>query len=226
MKKMDSFIFSLFAFVYIVLLIWLLWKHAKTASIILVFVIIALIYDNVILAVGDFIGEGELLKILSAPRFWLHALFTPFLIIFSYFVLAEARIPFAQKTWVAILFIVGTIVAIIMEYVLMVKDLSLKVTDEYGVISYTSATESSGPPVMMIIVIAALVVAAIVLAWKRKWWWMLVGLILMAVGGAIAPFIESNAVTNLSELCLVITLVSTAIHFSHEKKTKVLAENS
>lgn len=213
---MDSYIFSLFAFAYIVLLIWLLWKHAKTASIILVFVILALIYDNGILAAGDFIGEGELLEILSIPRFWLHAFFTPLLIIFSYFVLVEARILFAQKKWVAILFIVGTIVAIIMEYVFMVKDLSLKVTDEYGVMSYTSAVESSGLPVMMIIVIAALVVAAIVLVWKRKWWWMLVGIIVMGLGSAISPLIESNTVTNLSELCLVITLVATAIHFSHK----------
>ena len=214
---MDSYIFSLFAFAYIVLLIWLLWKHAKTASIILVFVILALIYDNAILAAGDFIGEGELLEILSVPRFWLHALFTPLLIIFSYIILVEARVPFSTKTWVAILYTIGTIVAIIMEYVVMLKDLSLKVTDEYDVISYTSAMESTGPPVMMMIVIVALVVTAIVLGWKRKWWWMLVGIIVMGLGSAITPFIESNAVTNLSELCLIITLVATAIHFSHKE---------
>ena len=213
---MDSYIFSLFVFAYIVLLIWLLWKHAKTASLIVVFVILALIYDNAILAAGDFMGEGKLLETLSIPRFWLHALFTPLLIIFSYFILVEAGILFALKTWVAILYTIATIVAILAEYVVMLKELSLKVTDEYGVISYTSAAESSGPPIMIIIVIAALVVTAIVLVWKRKWWWMLGGILLMGISSAITPFVESNAVTNLSELCLVVSLVATAIHFSHK----------
>ena len=213
---MDSYIFSLFALAYIVLLIWLLWKHAKSASIILVFVILALIYDNAILAAGDVLDDSGLLKILSVPRFWLHALFTPLLIIFSYFILVEARVPFAQKTWVAILYTMGTIVAIIAEYVLVLKDLSLKVKDEFGVISYTSSVESSGPPVMIILVICALVVTSIVLAWKRKFWWMLGGILVMAIASAITPFIESNAITNLSELCLVIALVVTAIHFSRE----------
>lgn len=215
---MDSYIFSLFAFAYIVLLIWFLWKHAKTASIILVFVILALIYDNAILAAGEFLDKRDLLKILSIPRFWLHALFTPLLVIFSYFILVEARMPFAQKTWVAILYTIGTIAAITAEYVITLKDLSLKVTDEYGVISYTSATESPGPPVMMILVIVALVVTAILLAWKRKWWWMLIGILVMGIMSALTSRIDSNAITNLSELCLVITLVATAIHFSNDRK--------
>ena len=215
---MDPYIFGFFVLAYVALLIWGLWKHGKTASIIIVFVLLALIYDNTILAFGSVIGEGKLLETLSAPRFWLHALFTPLLIIFSYFILVEANIQFAQKTWVAGIFVIGTIAAIFVEYFVELRDLSLKVSEEYGVVSYSSAEAASGPPPMIIMVLVALLVAAIILAWKRKWWWMLVGTVVMGVGSAVPLPIESNAITNLFELLLLISLLVTAIHFSRKWK--------
>ena len=97
---MDPYIFSIFALVYVVVIIWGIVKHVKTASAILFVVILALIYDNTVLAVGHLIGEGEMLKALNYGRFLLHTVFTPFLILFSLFVLKEANIRFAHKAWV------------------------------------------------------------------------------------------------------------------------------
>ena len=214
---MDQYIYGFFALVYVVVLAWGIMKHEKTESAILFVVIIALIYDNIILAIGHLIGAGETLKALSYWRFLLHAIFTPMLILFSLFILKEANIRFTQKKWVVIAFGLLTVTAMIAEYFFELRDLTLKVEEAYGVVSYTSAS-SSGLPIMISLVIVALLFASIILVWKRKWWWMLVGLIIMAVGGVFNRLFASNTVTNALELALVIALMYTAIHFSKSSK--------
>ena len=214
---MDPYIYGFFALVYIVVLAWGIMKHEKTESAILFVVIIALIYDNIILALGHLIGAGETLKALSYWRFLLHAIFTPMLILFSLFILKEANIRFMQKKWVVIAFGLLTVTAMIAEYFFELRDLTLKVEEAYGVVSYTSAS-SSGLPIMISLVIVALLFASIILVWKRKWWWMLVGLVVMAVGGVFNRLFASNTITNALELALVITLMYTAIHFSKSSK--------
>lgn len=215
---MDQYIFGFFALAYVALLIWGFVKHEKTPSSILFIVILALIYDNTILAVGHLFGEGETLRMLNYGRFLLHAVFTPLLILFSLFVLKEANIRFAQKAWVLYVFSGLTVAAMIAEYFFMLRNLTLKVDNSYGVVSYTSAESASGPPLMIILVILALLFASIVLVWKRKWWWMLIGIIAMALGSALSLLIKSNAIPNALELILSFTLMLTAIHFSKSSK--------
>lgn len=193
-------------------------KHKKTASAILYCVILALIYDNWLLAFGHLISEGQLLETLSYGRFWLHAIFTPTLILFSLVIMREAGIKFAQHKWATFLFGGLTITAIIIDYFLELKELQLKAQVMYGVLSYGSVHNGSGPPLMILIVVLALIVASIVLARSAKWWWMLLGTAVMTVGSAIPFNVSSNALTNAFELFLVIMLMKTAIHFS--KKTR------
>ncbi len=211
---MDSYIYGFFALAYVALLIWGIVKHVKTASAILFIVIVALIYDNTILAVGHLIGEGEILKALSYGRFLLHTVFTPLLILFSFFVLKEANIRFAHKAWVLYVFSGITIAAMIAEYFFQLRHLTLKVEKANGVVSYSSNESASGPPIMIILVVAAILTAGIILAWKRKWWWMLIGIVVMGVGSAFSLLIESKTIPNALELTLTFTLMLTAIHFS------------
>lgn len=217
---MDPYIFGFFVLAYIAIFIWGLAKHKKTASAILFLVVAALIYDNAILALGHIIGEGNLLKKLSYGRFWLHAIFTPTLILFSLLVMREANIQFAYKKWVALSFGALWIVAMIVEYFLELSDFVLAPEESYGVLSYSMTEAASGPPPMILIVLIALLIAAIVLAWKRKWWWMLVGTIVMTIGSAFPIDIGSDAITNAFELFLIASLMWTAIHFSNETTYK------
>ena len=212
---MDPYIFGFFTIAYVVILLWGLKKHAKTASAVLFFVILALIYDNFVLAIGHLIGEGSLLENLSIGRFWLHAIFTPTLILFSYFVLREANSDLVKKSYVKIGFFGFFIVAVIVQFIMELADLQLEIQEEYGVVSYSSTEVASGPPPMILLVIVALFIAAVWLAWKRKWWWMLVGIILMTIGSAFPINVRSHAITNLFELTLLITLMWTAIHFAN-----------
>lgn len=218
---MDPYIFGLFAMAYVAVFIWGILKHNRTASAVLFLVILALIYDNGILALGHVIGEGELLEMLSAARFWLHGVFTPTLILFSYFVMREANLGFAQKMWVGALFVLLMVAAWVVEFIVELKDLTLGVQESYGVVSYSSVETASGPPPMILLVLLALLIAAIFLVWKRQWWWMLGGAVIMTIGSAVPIDIGSDAITNLFELILIVSLMHTAIHFSNETSSKV-----
>lgn len=213
---MDPLIFGLFAIAYVGILIGGLQKHRKIASAIIFLTVIGLIYDNFILAIGQWIGEGALLENLSYARFWIHALLTPTLILFSLFVLREAGIRVARKTWVTVSFVILWIAATVVEFVVELRGLELTLEESYGVLSYASSESASGPPAMILIVLFGLLIAAILLAWKKKWWWMLLGTIVMTIGSAVPFNIGSDAATNAFELFLIITLVGTAIHFSKD----------
>lgn len=213
---MDPYIFGFFTLAYIAILIWGVAKHKRTASAILFFVIFALIYDNAILALGHVIGEGTLLENLSYGQFWLHAIFTPTLIIFSLFVMREANIKFAYKKWVGFLFGALWIVAMVVEYIVELSRLELAPQEAYGVLRYGTTEAATGPPPMILIVLVAILIAGIMFVWKRKWWWMLVGTIVMTIGSAVQIDIGSDAITNAFELFLITTLMWTAIHFSNE----------
>ncbi|MER2108292.1 MAG: phospholipid phosphatase [Solibacillus sp.] len=212
---MDSYIFGFFTLAYLAVLIWGLMKHKKTASAILLLVVLALIYDNFILAIGSLIGEGSLLESLSYVRFWLHALFTPTLILFSLFVMREAGIHFAKKRWALYSFGGLMLLAILVEYFVELQGLTLSVRESYGVVSYSSISEASGPPPMILIVLVGLFTAAIALAKEKKWWWMLIGTVVMTVGSAVPIDVGSDAITNAFELFLIATLMWTGIHFSN-----------
>ena len=218
---MDPYIFGFFALAYLSLLIWGFIKHRKTASAVLFLVIIALIYDNGILAIGHLVGEGQLLETLNSGRFWLHALFTPMLILFSLFVMREANIPFAKKPWALYVFGALTLIAIMVEYFIELNGLKLEPQEAYGVLSYTSTHDASGPPPMILLVLVSLFIAAITLAVKRKWWCMLIGTVVMTIGSAVPIDVGSDAITNAFELFLLITLMWTGIYFSNEAANKV-----
>lgn len=214
---MDPLLFGLFALAYIAILIWGLRGLGKIASSVLLLTVLGLIYDNLILAVGHVIGEGTVLETLNYARFWIHALLTPTLILFSLFVLRDASIQFASKTWVTVVFLVGWIAATVVEYLVELRGLELSVQESYGVLSYAASEVSSGPPPMILIILVFLLIASIVLTWKRNWWWMLIGTVVMAIGSAVPFNIGSDAATNAFELFLIITLMWTAIHFFKQR---------
>ena len=210
---MDPIFYMFFTFAYIALLIWgLKGVHAQEVgkwTSVVYLVVIALIYDNGILAIGHWIGEGALLEGLNAVRFWTHALVTPLLVIFSIGTLRESGVSWAKKTWVTILSILYTIVAVILEIIFVTADLRLQVEKEYGVVSYASADPPSGPPVMILFITAAMLLASGVLWKKTGWAVFFIGVVIMTIGSAVPFDVDSNAITNLFELVLLASLVWT-----------------
>ena len=208
--EMDSFIFGFFALAYVMLFFGGLRVHKRWSLTSTIFLVIAaLIYDNAVYALGSLIGEGIFLKTLNLLRFWFHALFTPTLILFSIASMREAKIKWVQPSWVLVLAILYTIVAMIIEYQTELNGLVLQVSRKYGAVSYSSIGEVSGPPIMILMVTMALLIGGILLWWKAKWPWMFVGTLIMTIGSAVPLDVGSNAMTNAFELILLGTLVWT-----------------
>ena len=213
---MDTWVYLFFALAYLVLFIFMVrsMKHNGIASLsnVLILVITPLIYDNAILGVGKWIGEGHTLELLNAARFWMHAIFTPLLIVFSLDVLRRAQINWANTSAALWITIIYTLIAFVVELVTVVLGLSLKAETKYGVLSYSATNSPSGPPIMILMVTFALIVASVIL-WKRTgWFWMFAGVALMLVGSMIDLPIESGAITNAFELILLTSLVLTKRH--------------
>ena len=215
---MDSLIFGLFAIAYVILLIWGLRIHRRwTLSSVIFLVVAALIYDNAIYALGIVIGEGTFLKTLNLLRFWFHALFTPTLILFAIASMRGANIKWAQQSWVLLIGVLYTIVAMIIEYMTELNGLVLQASKEYGALSYSAVGEAGGPPIMILMVTLALLIAGVMLWWKAKWPWMFIGTVIMTFGSAVSFDIGSNAITNAFELILLFTLVWTKKQLDRNK---------
>lgn len=210
---MDTFLYFLYTFLYTALLIWGLYgirkqELAKWSSVIYI-VILPLIYDNLILATGKWIGEGELLESLNFSRFCLHALITPLLVMYSIGTLRESGIEWAKKKWLVIVGIIYTIGLMVFEFSVEVVGLEIEVVKEYGVVSYSNVEEATGPPIMVLLVTLILIVASAIVWKKTKWPIFFIGAVVMTIGSAVPLNIESGAVTNAFELFLIFTLIWT-----------------
>lgn len=210
---MDTFLYFLFTAVYIVLLILGIrlagrygWQNPAN---LILFVIVGLIYDNALLALGRYIGEGSFLEKISFLRYWGHALFTPMLVIVAWDALRKSGTDWAKTKTAAYISFTVTLALVLLELFTETLGLTLKPRTEYGIVSYTSAVPADGPPLMVLIISVILVVSAFIVWRKSKWIWMLIGSVLMVAGSAIPLPIKSGAVTNTFELILILSLLAT-----------------
>jgi hypothetical protein len=210
---MDTLLFFFYGLAYIGLFSWGLFlaknNHWLTSANAFLFVIAALIYDNGVVAFGRYIGEGEVLERLNYARSWLHALFTPLLVLFAWNTLKRAEIRWALKKWVkygTYLFVLGLI---LLEVMTSIVGLRLEAKWEHGVLSYQSVKEQEGAPWMVIIITAILLLASIIIWRKLSWPWFFIGTSLMTIGSLLMIWIERAVVINASELILMTTLVMT-----------------
>ncbi|MFE8695912.1 hypothetical protein ACFYKT_05970 [Cytobacillus sp. FJAT-53684] len=210
---MDLFIYTFITIAYVGILLWgiNLAKNNTWFSIsnVLILVIIALIYDNAIVAMGGLIGEGRVLKGLNYARYWLHALCTPLLVLYAWKIVENTGIKWISKEWVRIGTSILVIILIFIEVATVITKLELVAKWKYGVLAYENVDEASAAPIMVIVVTLVLLIASIFIWWKLKWRWFFIGTIIMIIGSIVPLPIKSEALTNGLELILIITLMAT-----------------
>lgn len=220
-KELDLYLYFFFTCAYIFLFVWSLYKKQLfNLSSFVYLVIIGLIFDNIVVALGRFIGVGTLLENLNYLRYWVHAFVTPTLILFCLSVLQHTGIKWVKSKitlWMTWLY---TIILILLEIFTEAWDIQLKPVWEYGVLRYIPAESASGPPIMIIFISITLIATAILLYKYTKWKWMLIGSVIMTIGSAIPFPFNSAASTNGFELFLLITLVITKLHFDKKLTTE------
>lgn len=210
---LDTILFFGYFAAYLVLLIWGIKLAARYGwsdlSNVLLLVIIGLVYDNGVLALGKFIGEGSLLEMLSYPRFYMHAFFTPLLVLFSLSTMRKADFDWAFKKWFQAVFYLLTLSLIVYELFSEVLGLNLEANWKFGVLSYSNAEPTSGVPLMVLFVSLILIFASVIVWRKQHWIWFFVGTLIMFLGNAFPISLPSAAVTNAFELILIVSLFFT-----------------
>lgn len=218
--SMDLMLYFFFTAAYIGLLIWGLVRQRSWNFMSFIYlVLLGLIYDNVIISIGNFVGEGPLLENLSLLRFWSHAFLTPVLILFSWGALNHAGAEWAKKKAVFYGALLYTLALIVIEITMETWGLEITAVREFGVLRYTSAEPSSGPPLMVLLVSLVLIITGFVIWRKAGWVWMLAGAVIMTIGSAVPIPLESSAVTNAFELILLSSLVWTKVYLERNEES-------
>ncbi|MNZ36239.1 hypothetical protein D3C78_536540 [compost metagenome] len=208
---MDFEIYLAIAAAYTLVLLLIVYHLVKTSwrryPLLLLLVVFALIYDNAIIALGESIGEGELLQSLSTLRYWMHALFTPCLVLVGWDIARRTGMKWLNSTAAKITAWLITIGLIIYQIIAVtIKEVSdLVPAREYGVLRYMPSGEP-GSMAMVIIVGTLLFIGGLIVLFKLRWPWMAIGTAILFVGRAIPIPFESSAITNIYELILIVSL--------------------
>lgn len=183
--------------------VWLRARRSYTTIVVLVSG--GLVYDNAVLGVGRWLGHGSVLEALSLPRFVLHALTTPLLIIVGFGALRAFGVRWARDraAHAAACVVATALVAwgVVTDIVL----LDLEEQSDAGVVSYGNAAGSV--PVPAIATIVALIAAGVALWHVAGWRWLALGATAMLVASGLGSI--SGLLTNLGELSLIGSLVAT-----------------
>ncbi len=169
-----------------------------------------LAYDNFAIASGGFLGQGELLKNINAPRYWVHAFLTPAMMIACFGALRLSGSKFAQgKTWHIIICVLATAMIGLGAYI-DVFNLTLVPEVDGNVLRYVNDFHPlKGPPIPSVTTILVVLVFGIILWRNRKFPWLFAASLFMFIAaGAGASLL---ALQNVGEVAFAAGLVATQV---------------
>ncbi|MGA3561493.1 hypothetical protein [Melissospora conviva] len=172
-----------------------------------------LAYENAVLGLGRWIGEGELLSDLNAPRFIGHALLTPLLIVWGFVLLRRQQVAWTLRTPAAVS--VGLITAALVAYGVNhdIVHLALAPEQWQDTLRYANDNAPAGPPLTAILTGLALIVAGAQLWIESRAVNLVVASSVMAMVAGLAGFFP--VLGNLGELVLMAGILSAlSVHAS------------
>lgn len=217
---MDTIIYGLFTISYAFLLCWGLYQvrndKQNIYSIFLPLVTLGLVFDNLVILLGKFIGAGDFLETVSTFRYWIHAFFTPTLVLFSMNAVHKTQINWSKyKIFKAIAWLY-TILLVLLELFTATIGLQIAPKWEYGILHYVPKEAASGPPLMVIGLVIWILVSSIIVWKKQGWIWMFIGTLVMIIGSSIPINVKSSAVMNGFELLFITSLWVTKVYKNEE----------
>lgn len=185
-------------------------KDPSAGTLTLMLPIAAVVYDNVAVAVGSFVGAGPLLEALSFPRFLGHALLTPVWIVTAVaFAIRSGAFAGRERvmsigSWVlyAAMVLIGLVNSVVL--------LSFELVRLGDLVYYTNGGGIPGPPAPSIVMTLVVIVCGAIVLKRMRWPWMLAGALFMFVAAAIPRAIAGFVVSNSGEVIMAASLVATA----------------
>jgi hypothetical protein len=192
--------------------IWILRNGRKvkvTESVMLLLILGGLIYDNFMLGVGSLIfPESQGLLIATIPRFAIHALCTPLLIMHAALSCGRLNVPGYRSRTVITWWGATTFMCILLG-LLREIDPVFEYSVEGGIAGFRPAGDG-GAPIAEVTTVFSLIVMGIALTRFIRWPWMLASATVILFFNIF--FLEYGAVTNLGELILLSGSVATGAY--------------
>ncbi|MGY0498970.1 hypothetical protein ACWZHB_10785 [Nocardia sp. FBN12] len=169
---------------------------------------LALLYDNAVIGAGRVIGAGEVLELVSVPRFAVHAVLTPLLIVWARAAADRAGVawagsrPAVATTWVL------TVCSIGLALVNDVAGLSLQAQQWAGTLRYSNIPTPDSEALPVIITGVFVLVIGVGIWIRRRYSPLMITASIMTVAASLAA--SSPLLGNLGELILAAGLVGTA----------------
>ncbi|GAA1611390.1 hypothetical protein [Actinoplanes couchii] len=143
-------------------------RRPDTASLLPAAVILALIWDNAIVATGTAIGAGDTLRALSYPRFVAHALLVPLLIPVGVALCRAHGIRFLSNRPVRAASTTLTVTLIAVGLWQDVRTLDLQPMSYAGTLRYTNEAAHGAPIPAVATILVLIVLGAILLSRTRS----------------------------------------------------------
>ncbi|MEV0898468.1 hypothetical protein [Actinoplanes sp. NPDC049802] len=184
-------------------------RRPDWALTLLILVLIGLIWDNTVIAIGATVGEGATLETLSFPRYAAHGVLVPLLIMVGVGLARRHGVRFFTGRATPAVFGAVTIALIAVGIRIDIVALDLEPTRYAGTLRYTNAA-AHGPPIPAVATIVILIaIGAALLAYSRRPW-LLTGAIAMFAAAAAA--VTAFWIGNVGELLLILGIWLTATH--------------
>lgn len=184
-------------------------SHFNWYALLVLIVVYSLAYDNIVLASGAMLGEGATLKALNAPRYWIHALFTPTMIIAAFGALRMTDSNFGKGRIAHIVIcVIATVLVALGSYTDIIK-LDLVYEAENSIYKYVNQfVLMPGPPIQSVMTIIFALVFGIMMWRNIKWPWLFIGSLLMFIA---APMASVPIFQNIGEIAFAAGLITTQI---------------
>lgn len=177
--------------------VWLLFLIAE----------VGLIYDNAIIALGRVIGAGDLLAALNLPRFLIHALITPTLVLVGFYLLKRSGVLWAAgRAAQTIICLITT--ALMALGLISYSALQLEATAEFGILRYHDIS-GQGPPIPAIITIVLLIIFGAIIWYRVQWPWLCLAAVGMFISAAVPMSLVGPIVGSGGEVLLALGILTT-----------------
>lgn len=206
-----------------------MWRKERTAAALtLMLPPAAVVYDNLMIALGSYIGTGPLLEALTVPRFLGHALFTPIWIVTAVaFALRAGAFAGRERTFVIgswVLYGSMVVIGLINE----VFSFAGEIVYEGDVVYYTNVGRVFTPPPPSLTMLLVVLVCGAIVAWRTRgrWPWMLLGAVPVLLSQAGRTDEVAFVLINSSEVIMSLSLVATLAFFRRREAAVVVAEGA
>ena len=215
---------------------WRLWRtRGLLVAALLLIPQFGLVWDNLIVGLGRFIGFGPLLEALSWPRIWLHWLFGTWLIVAAGSALRLAGFAWMRPARSLVMFCSLTVALMMFDLPHFWRD-SLHPVCEFDLIRYSTAVSAdtlcyagqtvvkSSPPIASILTCFVVIGVGLVLWLRRGFPWMFAGGALMLASAM--PGLRDYKLDNFGEILIAGGCLWALDRFSLDRRSNAAAPNT